>query len=474
MNESRAVRRYVLAITTLASFLTPFMVSSINLAVPNISADLGADAVALNWVALVYLLATAALMVPFGRLADLYGRRKVFLAGLVVYGLASALAAVVGSVELLIVFRAGQGIGGAMVSATAVAILTASFPPDQRGRVLGINSAAVYTGLSMGPVLGGFLTQQVGWRSIFVLNAVAVAMIVPLALAKLRREWAEAAGQSFDWGGAALYVVALVAFMYGVSSLYEVAYARWLALGGALGLGLFVWVELRVPRPILDLRRFHGNRLFIFSNLTALIQYVATFAVTFMLSLYLQVVQGVSPQRAGLILLAQPVMMAVLSPLSGWLSDRLEPRLISSIGMVLTGGTLGVFSFFDATTPVGLVLGMQAVMGFGFALFSSPNTNALMGAVSRRDYGVAASVLGTMRSVGQAFSMAVLLLLFTIYVGRVEVSAGVVAQYPQIRQELLTVMQVGFRWFAALSLVGLVASVLRGRLHRARPGGGEA
>jgi EmrB/QacA subfamily drug resistance transporter len=467
MESARSLRSFVLLITTLSSFMTPFMVSALNLAIPRISADLGADAVALNWVALVYLLAVAAFLVPLGRVADLYGRKRVFVIGISLYALGSALAAMTRSVQVLIACRALQGIGGAMISATAVAILTSVYPPEERGRVLGINAAAVYTGLSTGPVLGGFLTEQLGWRSIFAFNALVALIILPLTLTRLRREWAEAAGRSFDWIGAVLYSVSLIGLMYGVSSAYEVFYAQWLIVGGIVGLGLFAWIELRVAQqPLLDLGRFRGNWLFVFSNLTALIQYVATFAVTFLLSLYLQGVKEMKPQPAGFVLLGQPVMMALLSPLCGWLSDRVEPRVLASLGMLTTSGALVVLSTFDAGTSVWLVLGMLALIGLGFSFFSSPNSNAVMGAVTGRDYGVAASVLGTMRSVGQAFSMAVILLFFTVYVGQVEISPEAIQGAPEIGQGLISVMRVGFRLFAGLSGVGLLFSIARGKLRR--------
>jgi len=224
-------------------------------------------------------------------------------------------------------------------------------------------------------------------------------------------------------------------------------------------------MELRIEQPILDLRRFRGNFLFILSNLTTLIQYVATFAVTFLLSLYLQVVHGISPQSAGLILLGRPVVMAVLSPLSGWFSDRVEPRVLASLGILLTGGSLWTISAFDAATSVSTVVGILLLMGLGFALFSSPNTNAVMGSVAPPDYGVAASILGTMRSMGQSFSMAVMLLLFTVYVGQVQISPEVVQADPHIAEKLIVVMRIGFRAFSGLSVVGLVASLARGRLR---------
>lgn len=459
MEDRRAPRGYTLLITTLSSFLTPFMSSAINLAMPDISRDFQADALALTWVGSAYLLASAAFLVPFGRAADLYGRRKIYIIGLIAFGVSSVLCAAVGSVYALIAFRALQGAAGAMIYGTAVAILTSVYPPEQRGRVLGINVASVYTGLSLGPVLGGFLTAYLGWRSIFGFCAIVALAIVPLVLLRLRREWATAAGQPFDWAGAVLYVGALVTLIYGISSIRETPFAPWLLLAGAICLAAFVVVEILVTRPVLDLARFQDNAPFIFSNMAALIHYSATAAISFLISLYLQVVQGMEAQYAGLILLAQPVVMAVLSPLAGWLSERVEARILASAGMGLTAAGLVGLSFLGAGTPIALVFGILLMVGLGYAFFSSPNTNAVMSSVARQDYGVASSTLGTMRTIGQSLSMAVVLLLFSVYVGRVQVDA-------QAAPQLLTAMGVAFRLFTGLCLLGMLFSLARGRVRQ--------
>ncbi len=463
MPDDLSVRRYALLITTISSFLAPFMGSSMDLALKSISEQWQADALSTTWVQLVYLLTSAALLVPFGRAADIYGRKKVYLIGLGVYALASGLAGLSPGIMWLIAFRALQGAGGAMVFGTAVANLTSIFPPAERGRILGINTAAVYSGLSLGPVLGGFLTQHVGWRSIFALTAGLALLALVLALFKLRGEWTGAAGQRFDWPGALLYASALAVLLFSVSSVYRMPLARWLLPAAALGLGAFVLLQARLPSPVLDVRRFRGNVVFIFSNLAALIHYCATFAIGLLLSLYLQVVQGMTPDQAGLVLLVQPVVMAVLSPLTGWLSERVEPRLLASSGMAMMAGGLFAFSTLGADTALAFVLGISFLVGLGYALFSAPNTNAVMGSVGRQDYGVASSTLGTMRLIGQALSMSLALLFFSIYVGTVELNpqkvAGLVAN-------LLMAMAWAFRLFTGLCLLGIVASLARGRVNR--------
>ncbi len=471
--ETPTLRRYTLLITTLSSFLTPFMSSAVNLALKDIGRDLAADAVALAWVQSAHLLASAAFLPPLGRAADLYGRRRVFLAGLLVYGISSILCTLAGSISFLIAARVLQGIGGSMVFGTAVAILTSVFPPAERGRVLGINIAAVYTGLTLGPSLGGFLTQHLGWRTIFALAAALALALLPLTLLRLRGEWADAAGQHFEWAGALLFCTSLLGFLGGLASLRESALSPYLATAGLVGLATFTLWELRrreppfpyllrrlwPTEPLLDLRRFRGNLTFIFSNLAALIHYSATHSISFLLSLYLQKVLDLPPQQAGLVLLAQPAVMALLSPPAGRLSDRTQPRLLASLGMAVMAGGLFSLSTLGSDSPIALVVAFLTLIGLGYALFSAPNTNAVMGAVGRRDYGVASSTLATMRLTGQAVSMALVTLLVSAYIGRVEWEN-------LLPEQILSVMGLAFRIFTGLCLLGMLASLARGKMER--------
>ncbi len=451
-------QRNVLLATCLASSLPPFMSSSLNLAIPAIGAEFGASAVVMNWVVTAYLVVSAAFLLPFGRLADVTGRKRVFLAGMVIHVVFSLASGLATSAPSLIVFRLFQGIGGAMGFATSVAILTGAFQSEQRGKVLGINSAAVYTGLSLGPVAGGLLTQHLGWRSIFFTNAALGVVVAAVTALKVKHEWHGNRGESFDAGGAALYTVSLAALVGGISTLKTLPSAHWPALLGGVGLVAFVVRELRASHPILDLSVFR-NVVFAFSNLAALINYSATFAVTFLLSLYLQTVRGLDPQAAGVIMLAQPVLMALLSPLAGRLSDRIEPRLVASLGMILTGLALAFFARLGSGTPLPWVVAELMLIGVGFALFSSPNTNAVMSSVSSRHYGVGAATLGTMRLVGQALSMAFVALVLAHFMGSARIGR-------ETAPLLLASNHVAFAVFASLCAVGMFASLARGRLRR--------
>lgn len=456
MNDS-VNRSSALIIASLGSFLTPFMVSSVNIALPAIEKEFQTDAILLSWIATAYLLASAVSLVPVGKLADIYGRKKIYLIGMVLFTGMSLLSALAVSVPMLIVCRIFQGAGSAMIFATGIAILTSIFQPRERGRVLGITVAAVYIGLACGPLFGGWLTQHFSWRAIFWVILPIGVLVIFLVLTRLKGEWAGTPDDSFDLTGALVYGFAIVAVMYGISIIPATKSIVFILTGIAALIGFVVW-EIRVQTPVFEVRLFLNNRVFAFSCLAALIHYSATFAVTFLLSLFLQYIHGMSPQSAGLVLIASPVMMAIFSPLAGRLSDRIEPRVIASAGMALTGIGLLLLTFIGKGTPTVFIALSLMLLGFGFALFSSPNMNAIMGAVEKRYYGIASGAVGTMRLLGQMFSMGVATLVFALLIGRVQMTP---ATFPA----LIKSVHLAFMIFAGLCALGIFFSLSRGKLR---------
>ncbi len=456
MNDN-ALKRSALLIAVLAAFLTPFMVSSINIALPAIGREFNMSAVALSWIPTAYLLAAAVFLVPFGRIADIYGRKRIFLYGISLYTLAALLLAFSPTASLLIAFRVLEGVGGAMIFGTGMAIVTSVFPPGERGRVLGINVAAVYLGLSLGPFLGGFLTHQFGWRSIFLVNIPIGLLVIYLLLTKLQGEWAGSRGEKFDRAGSVIYGVTLVALMEGLSRLPAQAGA-WLILIGIGGAALFIAWERKAESPLLNMDLFIGNAAFTFSNLAALINYSATFAVGFLLSLYLQYIKGFTPQHAGLVLVAQPLVMVIFSPSAGKLSDKIEPRVVASIGMAFAAVGLFLFTFLNADTHPGSIVSGLVLLGFGFALFSSPNTNAVMSSIDKRFYGIGSATLGTMRLTGQMLSMGIAMLIFSVHIGSARITPE---NYPLFLKSVRT----AFSLFAVLCFAGIFASLARGKVR---------
>jgi EmrB/QacA subfamily drug resistance transporter len=450
-------RGTILFITTLGSFLTPFMSSALNLALPRIGTEFNIDAIVLGWIATSYLLAAVVFLVPFGKIADVYGRIKAFKLGVILYSLSSFLCFLAPSALWLILFRILQGMSAGVMSVTAVAILISAYPASERGRVIGINVAAVYTGLSLGPVLGGVFTQAWHWRSIFLINVLIGAIVTIVSLLRLTSEKTGAGKIKFDFVGSIVFGFSLVALIVGLSSLPSLR-GGILIFFGVIGMALFFWQESKFENPVLDLALFRNNRPFIFSNLAALINYAATSAIGFLLSLYLQYIKSLPPQGAGLVLLSKPVMQSIFSPLAGRLSDRVEPRIVASAGMIINVIGLIVLIFLGENMPFALIVANLALVGFGFALFSAPNTNAVISAVDRKNYGVASATLSTMRGTGQMLSMGVTMMIFALVIGRVKIT-------PEYCPRFLAACRIAFMIFSGLSIFGVGASLVRGKLR---------
>ncbi len=449
--------RIILIITCMAAFITPFLGSSVNIAVPTITSEFHADNFLMNWVVLGFLLSAAIFVVPFGRIADIFGRKTIFMAGLLVIVVSSLLCSLSNSVLMLIASRMVEGLGSAMIFGTLVAILTAAYPAKERGKVLGIQVGITYIGLSAGPFIGGIITQYMGWRFIYG-GVMAYSLIIAAAaffLIKDNERCAEIG--KFDVSGTALYAVMLLSLMYGLSLIPDITGAYLIAFG-LLAMVVFLWWELRHKNPVLKISVFRNNKVFMFSNLAALINYSATFAVALLLSYYLQDIKGFDPQIAGLILIAQPLVQAVFSPVTGKLSDRVEPRIVASAGMGLCVIGLAIFALLTPQTSLLLVIASLMFMGLGFALFSSPNTNAIMSSVERCDYGVASGMVSTMRLVGQMLSLGIAMLTFSVIMGRIVIAPG--------DPQLMSSIKVAFAVFAVLCVVGMFASIIRGNVRK--------
>jgi EmrB/QacA subfamily drug resistance transporter len=440
-----------------ASFLTPFMVSSVNIALPTIGRDLSMSAVALSWVSTAYLLCSVVFLIPFGKIADNHGRKAVFSLGMAIVTLSSLLSAIAHNEYLLIATRMLHGVGAAMIFGTSMAMLTAAFPPEKRGRVLGINVSFTYFGLMLGPVIGGFLTHRFGWRSLFWSVIPVGCAIFAIVRTSIREEWIEKDQGTFDLSGSLLYGCSIALVLVGFSRLTTPWGIFTVAIGG-IGGAVFLFVESRAAQPILPITLFKDNRVFAFSNIAALINYSATYAVGFLMSLFLQYIKGMPPHKAGVVMIMQPVVMMLFSPLAGQLSDRIEPRVPASIGMGCIAIGLFLLIFLNADSSMAHIILILMLFGFGFALFSSPNTNAVMGSVDRSRYGIASATVGTMRLLGQIFSMGFTMLLLSIMIGESQITPD---RYPQF----LTMMHLECVLFAGLSLVGVAVSLVRGRMR---------
>lgn len=453
--DDKSLKRSVLLVSAFAAFLTPFLSSAINLALPSIGKDFQANAISLGWIASSFILSSAMFLLPFGRLADIIGRKKVFSYGILLFTISTSLIIFCRTITTLIILRIFQGVAGAMIFGTSLAIITSVFPVGERGRAMGIYITAVYLGLSTGPVIGGLLTQYLGWRSIFAFLVPFGIISLILITSKIKTEWAESRGEKFDWRGSIIYGVSLASFMYGFSKLPSTF--GWIFLGSGIILATgFLLFEKKISNPVFDVRLILRNRVFAFSGIAALIHYSATSATGFFISLYLQYLKGFDARTAGLIMISQPIMMALLSPLAGKLSDKRNPGVIASLGMGLTATGLILLCFVNENTPVSSIVFLLLLMGTGFGLFSSPNSNAIMSSVEKRHLGVASGVVGTMRMVGQMMSMGIAMMLLALYIGEQKIN-------PSTYHGLMHSMKTGFMIFSVLCILGIFASLARNR-----------
>ncbi len=436
---SRGGRTYyfnVLLATTTASFITPFTSSSIALALPTLSDEFNVSLAEVNWVANVFLIALSSSVLVFGRLSDWLGRGRVFLVGIVLFTITSLTTILVGNYPAFLAFRFLQGVSSAMIASTAAAILADSFPRERRGLVMGVNVMAVYIGSTSGPLLGGYLIGHFGWRSLFIVKAAVclISLILTVMVVSLAGGIASKPNQ-FRLLTTSTSIVLIVVGAANLNSVVGVL----TMLCGALIFVSTLMVEWGNPKI---LHRSMFCRRFLAANIAALLNYSATFALTILLSNYLQRVRGFQPGDAGLILAAQPTIQALFSPMAGLLADRYEPSAIASVGMFVTAIGVGSLMLIGETTPITNLTLILAVLGMGFTLFASPNTTAIMNIASREAYGSAAAFLATMRFVGQALS------------------TSIITSVMAVEKNLLIATKTSLTIYIALSILGALLSLM--------------
>ncbi len=453
-------RTATLFVVCTAHFLMPFMMSAVGIALPSIGREFAASARQLGLVETTYVLSASIFLLAMGRLGDIHGRRRIFQIGLAVFTVVGGLLSQAWSIESIIALRFLQGMGGSMVMATTLAIVVSVFPPGERGKALGIAVASVYAGISCGPFIGGILITALGWRSIFYLCVPLGTIAFCISRARLKGEWAEAKGEPFDLRGSLVYAGAIVLLIAGASHLDKGIWAWGLLAAGIGGIAVFLAVEARTKYPVLNVALLRHNRVFALSSLAALLNYAATFGVTFFLSLYLQYVKGMSPQAAGSVLIVQPIAQTLLSPFCGRLADRFPAARVATAGMTLCALALAVAASFTATTSIGFIVPTLIGLGIGFALFSSPNTSVIMGSVAPRYLGVASGLNSSMRTLGMMTSMTIVTVVFSMLMGGHAVTA-------QTQPAFLRSMHIALLAFCGLCILGIFCSL--GRLQGPAP-----
>jgi len=408
----RSYKWIVLLMTSIGSMMAPLDGSIVNVSLPTIANDLDMDYAAIIWVPTAYLVTLTVLLLIIGRWSDMRGRRPFFISGFAIFVLGSFLCSIAQSGEQLIAFRILQATGGACIAATSTAIVTDVFPSKERGKALGINIMAVYIGSAIGPTIGGLLTYTLGWRSIFWVNIPIGALVISLALWKLKESRLIMRKERFDFPGSLSFAIGLISLLIGMTLGESVGWTSLFILSlfalALISFIAFVVIETKKgSQAMFDLSLIAHNRLFAAANIAALLNYTAFFGVSFVLSFYLQRVLGLSSLQTGTILLATPATMAILAPIAGWASDRVGSRVLSTAGMVIIAVGLLLLSGLGLDSSPALVTLYLLILGVGMGLFSSPNTSAIMGCVEKKNLGVASGMVSTMRTTGQSLSLAV-------------------------------------------------------------------
>lgn len=444
----------VLWAACLTAFIGPFMISAVNVGLPQIQHEFMASAFELGWISMSYMLSYGALMVPLAKLCDIHGRRRTFFWGLIFINASLLASALAWSLPVLLASRLLSGVGAAMITVAGVPMVVSVHEPSERGRAIGFITAAVYTGLTAGPFVGGVLVDLWGWRSIFWVSAAPSLLCIWLTVSGIKTEWTVEAKGPFDVAGSLLFTLSLALGIYGGPELPSPR--GWVCVGIAtVGLLWFVWQELHAVDPVFEVRLFSGNRLFTFASLAHFINYAATISIIFLLSLYLQFGKGLAPQTAGLLLAIQPAVQVIIAPLAGRFSDRIGARIPASVGMALITVGLGFLAFLDANSRLSVIIVCQLGLGLGYGLFTTPNMSAIMGSVSQDHFSEASAAVGTMRLTGAVVSMALATMLISLNMGRAEITA-------QSFPEFLAAMQTAFVLFCGLSVLGLLFSMARG------------
>ena len=436
------------------AFATTFAGSALNLAIPDMGDYFNMGAAGVGWIVTAYSLVIAAFSTPFGKLADTTGRRRILMIGVAGFGIISVATVFVPGAAFLLALRVLQGLAAAMIFATNMPVAISTFPGKERGKAIGLVTAGTYAGLAMGPVLGGVLNNWFGWKSIFIFGSCISVIAFFFVLKGISKDTVEKAALKQDVTGNILYIFMIASFIYGLTSFNSISFG-WAFIAAAFVLGfLFVKKELASANPMIDVRIFASNMTYTLSNLTALFNYSATFALSYLVSIYLQVAMGFSSQTAGFILITQPLFMAVLSPRMGTLSDRVAPYKLASLGMGLCTLALLFFVFVSADTSIVLVICALAVAGVGIAFFSSPNTNVIMSCVPPEKFAVANSILATMRTTGQSTGMAIMTLVVNGTIGNVSL-------YDVSPDQLISTVHIAFGIFSALCGAGIFMSLKR-------------
>ncbi|HLV99611.1 MAG TPA: MFS transporter [Ktedonobacterales bacterium] len=470
--EERANKWAVFALAAPGAFMTTLDSSIVNISLPSIARAFQVPlSGAVEWIIIGYLVVIAAVLLTAGRLADMIGRKPIFIAGIATFTLGSAISGAAPSLGILIAARCFQGLGGALLFAVNISMLTHAFPAKERGRILGLNSIMVALGVSAGPTLGGVITQYLTWRWIFYINVPIGIALVIAALFVLKEPLHRGQGQ-FDPTGAALLAVGLASLILGISFGQEWGWTSWRlftsVIIGAAALVAATLVERRVKDPVIS---FHllTDRVFASANISFILAMLALFAAGFLLPFYFEELRGFSTLQAGLLLTPLSLVLAVIAPISGALADRYGSRWLSPIGLAIACIGLFLLSRLDAQSSIWDIIWPLMVTGFGQGIFQAPNTRAIMGAAPLREQSIASGILGTGRVIGQSLSVALAGAIFATLGGA---AAGNILQTQRttlspatvsaLQATFITSFRVALLVCAGVAMLGVLTAAVRG------------
>ena len=431
---------YVVFIAAITSFFGVFLSNGIIIGVPAIANDFAMNNVIQNWIPTIFFLAMAVFTVPAGQISGKFGVKKSLLVGVIIFLIGSVGAVLSFSTESFMLFRVIQGASVALVNVSGMAMVVAAVKPQNRGKALGFTVTGIYLATSLSPVICGFLVYNLGWRSIFYAVIPFLVLCIILMIVKVPQDWKTYEHDSIDKVGSLLYAVGILLFIYGFTNLVNQTGIIF-TVAGIIFLVIFAAWELRQTSPVFNMNLFK-NMKFTSSNIAALCSYLAIMVVTTILNYHFQYVKGWNAQMAGLILIVTPIIMAIIAPNSGKLSDRIHPQKLAAIGMAIATIALLILTFLTKETPVYVVVVAMILQGVGMGLFSSPNMNAIMSSVPPKDAPTASASQATMRTIGQTMSLGMLTLIFAWVMGSLPLSteyAGLIVQSSQVICGICTV-----------------------------------
>jgi len=470
----------ILFTVALGLFMTIIDMTILNVALPSLVQDLQVSTSGVEWTLIAYTLGLTGLVPVFGRISDVFGRKRLFTGGLLIFAFGSLLCAQSPTILLLIGARLVQAVGGAMITSNSLAIISDTFPPGKRGMAMGIQSIIISGGAALGPTLGGFLVTNFGWKSVFYVNLPIGLGAALLALVILPPLKSNRTLEPIDFVGAAALMGGLTTFLLGLTKGPAWGWTSQPVLGllatGILVLAFFLFWEVRTPHPLVDLKLFR-NWEFGFGQLTGLIVTMSLASTTFLFPFYWQGLRGLSAQDAGWLMLPIPMMFAIFSPVAGRLSDRIGAQKLTLTGLIAVVLGLLAMSSITADMPISGVLIRVSLFGLGLSLFMAPNSNAVMSAVVPQKRGIAAGLLGTSRYMGQSLGVAFGGTIFGLMMGGQAAlgheglpGAGAIAALSQnpaameaFQNSFMTAMTTVFLAAVPLAGIGLVLSVVRFR-----------